>query len=295
MISLRGTAFAERRLGGGYRYYRIIFNTVALATFLPIVLFEHRIDDPLLFGWPWPWSMARLALLAAAVLLFVLGGRRYDLPTFLGLRQIRRVSAPKSLAGGEGLDTSGILGRIRHPWYTGAMLVIWARPLDAAALVVNVILTVYLVVGTYLEERKLVAEFGEVYREYQRRVGMFLPLKRVRRGVPPNAARLFAAALILASTTAALADEPAPLQTVEWVDLERYAGKWYEIASYPAWFQRNCTATTAEYQAIRDSITTVGYDPSKLRRTVQVGTDRIRQVRCSSTRCRFETRSMQGC
>jgi apolipoprotein D and lipocalin family protein len=40
-------------------------------------------------------------------------------------------------------------------------------------------------------------------------------------------------------------DEP---QTVSYVDLERYQGKWYEIASYPKWFQKNCTATTAEYK-----------------------------------------------
>ena len=38
-----------------------------------------------------------------------------------------------------------------------------------------------------------------------------------------------------------------PLQTVPYVDLERYAGLWYEIASYPQRFQRGCHLTTAEY------------------------------------------------
>lgn len=37
------------------------------------------------------------------------------------------------------------------------------------------------------------------------------------------------------------------LKTVEYVDMERYMGKWYEIASFPARFQKNCTCTTAEY------------------------------------------------
>lgn len=37
------------------------------------------------------------------------------------------------------------------------------------------------------------------------------------------------------------------LQTVPYVDLNRYAGKWYEIASFPQRFQKGCTATTAEY------------------------------------------------
>ncbi len=38
-----------------------------------------------------------------------------------------------------------------------------------------------------------------------------------------------------------------PLQAVESVDLERYLGTWYEIASFPQSFQRGCTATTATY------------------------------------------------
>lgn len=43
-----------------------------------------------------------------------------------------------------------------------------------------------------------------------------------------------------------------PLPTVQQVDLSRYTGKWYEIARYPAWFERDCTASTAEYTARPD-------------------------------------------
>jgi len=39
------------------------------------------------------------------------------------------------------------------------------------------------------------------------------------------------------------------LQTVPRVDLIRYSGKWYEIASYPQVFQKGCNCTTAEYTA----------------------------------------------
>ncbi len=37
------------------------------------------------------------------------------------------------------------------------------------------------------------------------------------------------------------------LQTVPYVDLEKFGGKWYEIASFPQRFQKGCTCTTAEY------------------------------------------------
>lgn len=38
-----------------------------------------------------------------------------------------------------------------------------------------------------------------------------------------------------------------PLQTVPFVDLKKYTGKWYEIAAFPQRFQKGCHGTTAEY------------------------------------------------
>lgn len=43
------------------------------------------------------------------------------------------------------------------------------------------------------------------------------------------------------------ATQSQTLQTVPNVDLKKYAGKWYEIASYPQRFQKGCQCTIAEY------------------------------------------------
>ena len=50
----------------------------------------------------------------------------------------------------------------------------------------------------------------------------------------------------------AFAGSSLPLDTVDYVDLDRYLGKWYEIASFPQKFQKGCTATTAEYSKRKD-------------------------------------------
>jgi apolipoprotein D and lipocalin family protein len=42
-------------------------------------------------------------------------------------------------------------------------------------------------------------------------------------------------------------DDRPTLQTVPNVDLAKYAGKWFEIASFPQRFQKGCYCTTAEY------------------------------------------------
>jgi len=75
------------------------------------------------------------------------------------------------------LDSTGILGFVRHPFYTAIFPMIWATNLDVTVLIVNIILSVYVIIGTLLEERKLIKEFGDEYREYQKKVSMLFPLK----------------------------------------------------------------------------------------------------------------------
>jgi apolipoprotein D and lipocalin family protein len=60
--------------------------------------------------------------------------------------------------------------------------------------------------------------------------------------------------MMVMTAVGAAASDRSPLETVSAVDLDRYLGTWYEIASYPAWFQRDCTATTAEYSRRVDSL-----------------------------------------
>jgi protein-S-isoprenylcysteine O-methyltransferase Ste14 len=111
------------------------------------------------------------------VLLFLAGARHYDLFQFLGFRQIATGTSQGGLTKTGQFDTTGILGITRHPWYLGALMLIWAGELHVSTLVGNLILTVYLLVGAMLEERKLVLEFGEEYRRYQQRVSMLIPFK----------------------------------------------------------------------------------------------------------------------
>jgi apolipoprotein D and lipocalin family protein len=51
-------------------------------------------------------------------------------------------------------------------------------------------------------------------------------------------------------------DEAVAMETVAAVDLARYAGRWYEVARFPVWFQEGCVAVTADYDLRPDG--TVG-------------------------------------
>ena len=67
---------------------------------------------------------------------------------------------------------------VRHPLYLFLILMIWSYPdLTADRLLFNVLWTLWMVVGTVLEERDLVASFGDAYRTYQREVPMLIPYR----------------------------------------------------------------------------------------------------------------------
>ncbi len=179
LISISVTNRLRAVLGGNYRYYRLFFNVVAIGTLIPLIASTHspRFDSGPLFVWRGYWRVVEYCLVALGVLLVVEGARHYSMLQFLGFLQIRKEPAHGGMTGSGNFDATGVLGMIRHPWYLAVFILLWARNLNGASLTVNVVLSIYLVVGTILEERKLVIEFGEEYRRYQERVSMFVPLK----------------------------------------------------------------------------------------------------------------------
>lgn len=66
----------------------------------------------------------------------------------------------------------------RHPIYLFTIMIIWACPvLTTDRLVFNILWSVWIVTGAYLEDRDLHREFGDQYRDYSRRVPMLIPYK----------------------------------------------------------------------------------------------------------------------
>jgi methanethiol S-methyltransferase len=65
---------------------------------------------------------------------------------------------------------------IRHPLYVGWALAFWATPtMTLGHLLFAGSLTLYMALAARIEERDLVSYFGNKYRAYQARVGMFVP------------------------------------------------------------------------------------------------------------------------
>ena len=67
---------------------------------------------------------------------------------------------------------------VRHPLYFFVLLLIWSCPdLTLDRLFFNFLWTAWIIIGTVLEERDLLSDFGDDYRQYQGKVPMLIPWK----------------------------------------------------------------------------------------------------------------------
>ena len=60
----------------------------------------------------------------------------------------------------------------------------------------------------------------------------------------------FVVTLMLAGCGGGFRDSNVNLSSIAVFEPEKYAGLWYEVASFPTFFQSGCTNTTAEYQVL---------------------------------------------
>ncbi len=154
--------------------YRLSYNAIALVLLLVPVTLIYQINGE--YWWRWTgavwWVANGVALMAGLAFLWSL--RYYDGATFVGWRQASR-GLPRAEDPGA-LQLSPFHRIVRHPWYFFGLVILWTRDMNTPFLVSAITITLYLWVGSRLEERKLVYYYGEAYREYRKRVPGLIPL-----------------------------------------------------------------------------------------------------------------------
>jgi protein-S-isoprenylcysteine O-methyltransferase Ste14 len=179
LASTRVKAQARRSFGSKFdQWYRLAYNFIAIITLLPILLLPVLLIDQEIYRIPYPWILLTLAIQLLAVIALVVGLKHTGITSFIGLRQplLPEDTSPPRMV------TDGLYRYVRHPLYTAGLVIIWLIPLMTYNLLALILgLTIYIFVGAYFEERKLLLEFGDAYAEYRQRTPMLVPSLRISR------------------------------------------------------------------------------------------------------------------
>lgn len=163
----RVKAVAEKVMGKAFRFYRLGYSFISIGGLLGLMFLSGSIEGEYFFERHGVPRIASALLTIFGVMLIQSSLRNHGLRAFLGF-------APER----PGLHTLGLLSWIRHPIHAGVILITLSFFLfipNLPTLVSCGCVLLYLPIGIYLEERKMVAAYGDAYRKYREEVPALIP------------------------------------------------------------------------------------------------------------------------
>lgn len=152
------------------RYYRLLYNGFSVLTFLPVLFALNAAPVCFLSAWhgsPWVGSL----IIGLGIMLGLFALKSYNLAEFIGW-------PANQTAGGGTLQQRGLLRYVRHPLYSAIILaavgLVVQHP-DWKHVLFGLSAFLYIRIGIYFEEKKLVQTFGDAYIRYRQRTSMLIP------------------------------------------------------------------------------------------------------------------------
>jgi len=150
--------------------YRLFYTIIAVITLIPVVYSYLSVPKIQILASTNMTRYMSLMLATFGVIVMHLAFKQYELRAFLGFKKETDNTGP--------MVTGGILSYVRHPIYSGIILLSLGYFLFSgtnAALITILCTFVYLPIGIYLEEAKLIKRFGSKYLEFRKRVPAIFP------------------------------------------------------------------------------------------------------------------------
>ena len=176
LASLSFKDLLRRTLGDKFmKSYRLLYNIFAVISIVPVLYLMAVLPDEALYQVPPPWSYLMLLGQGISVILLFVAVLQTDVLSFAGLRQLIEEERTGRLV------THGLYRFVRHPLYTFSLLILWLSPkVTFNSFIVYLALTLYVLVGAFFEERKLLREFGQAYANYRSVTPMLMPGLKLR-------------------------------------------------------------------------------------------------------------------
>ena len=175
-------------------FWRVIYCALSFAALYggvaTLLWGRHAGNDVWLMVYPaWLWQVITVVHLGSVALLYVAFWQS-DYLEFLGLKQAWRglrllagrpvKPTSPALFGTQRLVQTGLYGWVRHPMLAAGLLFLLTSGPSLNNLIYTALYTLYMLLGGYYEERRLVRVFGQDYLRYRARIGAFFPRLRRR-------------------------------------------------------------------------------------------------------------------
>jgi len=153
------------------RATRLSWNVIAVVQFALVVVVGRTALPEITWTCPTAIYVGQLVLGMAGVAVLLASSRSYDMSRFLGLTQLRGVGEDDE----EPFSARGPLAYIRHPLYTGSILIVLALVQDLRSAETAAFAVFYIVIGLRFEEAALLRRLGPTYAAYRSSVPALLP------------------------------------------------------------------------------------------------------------------------
>jgi len=175
LISLHFTNWAKRVMGKYFAFYRLGYNLLSIVLFIVFLSITKTLDFELVINFIPPWTILQKVLLVTSGVVIIWAFLSYDPLEFIGIRQIMNIGHTRDTDQPRKITKRGLLGIVRHPMYFATIIFIWSLNSTRVDVLVHIILSIYILIGIWLEEKKLIKDFGYAYIEYQKDVPALVP------------------------------------------------------------------------------------------------------------------------
>lgn len=176
VLASHGWKQFSKKIFGEFAYnrlYRLAYNIFSLASFFPVLLMVMTFPDRPLYTVPSPWVYLFTLMQGGAVFALIAAVMQTGALDFAGLAQLSpeyNFHQPRSLV------VDGLYAYVRHPIYSASLVFIWCSTgMTVNRLVLWIVLSIYMLIGAFFEERKLLKDFGLAYAEYKTKTPMLIP------------------------------------------------------------------------------------------------------------------------
>jgi methanethiol S-methyltransferase len=167
---IRKTGIMDTSAAGYYRFFYTVFAVVSLLLVSWLTPRHHQVT---VWTWDGAFKPGQIGLWIVGGIIAFLAFRFFSGWSFLGLDAFGLPGRRR--ASEDVLITWGIYGSIRHPQFVAGLIFLWSKNLNDTDLIVNLILSGYLLIGAHIEEKRLLAKWDDRYRCYMERTGRFIP------------------------------------------------------------------------------------------------------------------------